>query len=303
MNYYAFHIGDYASATQHLTDLEDLAYRRMMDLYYVTERRLPLDRRQLYRLLRANSEAMREAVDVVISEFFTEDEDGWSHGRCDAEIEKARAKSDKAKANGKLGGVAKAKRLPEEELANGKQEKVATAKRSLDAGLADATIEASKGLAPKTKTKTNVCDVGLSRPRDPPENLEARLREAAGWQSEPAPMLCVTGEIEALINSGADLDADVLPVIKALSPRAEASSWRYFTKAIARARDQRIAALQDVVTSIKPRDFNASANRSKPTREEAFAAIERRIAEVADAERREADGGQDCFVEPHEGAA
>ena len=37
MNYYPFHIGDYISHTSHLSDLEDLAYRRMIDLYYQTE--------------------------------------------------------------------------------------------------------------------------------------------------------------------------------------------------------------------------------------------------------------------------
>ena len=37
MNYYPFHIGDYISHTSHLSDAEDLAYRRMIDLYYQTE--------------------------------------------------------------------------------------------------------------------------------------------------------------------------------------------------------------------------------------------------------------------------
>ena len=32
MNYYNFHIGDYARRTRHLTVLEDLFYRRLLDL-------------------------------------------------------------------------------------------------------------------------------------------------------------------------------------------------------------------------------------------------------------------------------
>ena len=40
MNYYPFHIGDYASHTRHLTLMEDLAYRRLLDLYYLHERPL-----------------------------------------------------------------------------------------------------------------------------------------------------------------------------------------------------------------------------------------------------------------------
>jgi len=35
MHYYQFNIGDYASHTRHLSDLEDLAYRRLLDAYYL----------------------------------------------------------------------------------------------------------------------------------------------------------------------------------------------------------------------------------------------------------------------------
>ncbi|NDC25981.1 MAG: DUF1376 domain-containing protein, partial [Proteobacteria bacterium] len=34
MHYYPFHVGDYQAHTAHLTNTEDLAYRRMLDLYY-----------------------------------------------------------------------------------------------------------------------------------------------------------------------------------------------------------------------------------------------------------------------------
>jgi len=249
VNFYPFHIGDYASATQHLTDLEDLAYRRMMDVYYVSERPLPLDRRQLYRLLRANSQDMRDAVDVVIAEFFTETEDGWRHGRCDAEIEKARAKSDKAKANGKLGGVAKAK-------------------RTLDGEIADATKEPSKGLAPNPNPNPNPkrIDEVVARARDPDADLERKLRQAAGWQSDPSPKLAIIGPIQALIDAGADLEQDVLPVIQAIAPNADGRSWNYFLKAIARARDKRIEASQIVTKPHEIGAFNGPGTRHNPSR-------------------------------------
>ena len=35
MNYYPFHVGDYIAHTAHLHPLEDIAYRRMLDLYYM----------------------------------------------------------------------------------------------------------------------------------------------------------------------------------------------------------------------------------------------------------------------------
>jgi len=37
MNYYPFHVGDYAAHTAHLEPMEDLAYRRMLDVYYLRE--------------------------------------------------------------------------------------------------------------------------------------------------------------------------------------------------------------------------------------------------------------------------
>ena len=281
MNFYAFHIGDYASATQHLTDLEDLAYRRMIDIYYVSERPLPLDRRHLYRLLRANSQDMRDAVDVVIDEFFTETEVGWRHGRCDAEIAKATEKSDKAKANGKLGGVAKAK-------------------RTLAAEVADAKREHSKGLAPNPNPNpnpnNNIYDVKRAR------ELETRLREAAGWQNEPAPMLAVTGPIEALIAAGADLETDVLPVLSALGPRCKSRvSWNYFIGAIAAARDRRIEAATIVSPPTQPGQWkNHEQNQRKPSRDDAFSAIDRRIDEICEAERREAEGSPPGAGDPAE---
>ncbi|RPP48164.1 hypothetical protein IPC1156_32430, partial [Pseudomonas aeruginosa] len=38
MNFYPFHPGDYMLRTAHLEPLEDLAYRRLLDLYYVGEK-------------------------------------------------------------------------------------------------------------------------------------------------------------------------------------------------------------------------------------------------------------------------
>lgn len=39
MNYFPFHVGDYAAHTAHLEPLEDLAYRRMLDAYYLRAKR------------------------------------------------------------------------------------------------------------------------------------------------------------------------------------------------------------------------------------------------------------------------
>lgn len=98
MRYYAFHVGDYAAATVHLSDAEDLAYRRLLDAYYAREAALPADVVACCRLARATSPAARKAVDAVLREFFEMEADGWHQERCDADIARYRSKSEKARA-------------------------------------------------------------------------------------------------------------------------------------------------------------------------------------------------------------
>ena len=52
MNYYQFHIGDYSSHTGHLSEIEDLAYRRMLDYCYLNESGLPEDVERIARVIR-----------------------------------------------------------------------------------------------------------------------------------------------------------------------------------------------------------------------------------------------------------
>jgi len=95
MNYYPFHIGDYASATRHLSWDEDAAYRRLLDTYYTTEKPIPADLRAACRLVMAQTDSQREAVRVVLEEFFALTDAGWINKRADAEIEAMREKQQK----------------------------------------------------------------------------------------------------------------------------------------------------------------------------------------------------------------
>ena len=104
MNFYPHHIGDYLTATVHLSWLEDAAYRRLLDVYYSREAAIPADIAQAARLVRATSKEERKAVETVLREFFTETPEGWKHKRCDAEIEKAKEAAERARTNGKKGG-------------------------------------------------------------------------------------------------------------------------------------------------------------------------------------------------------
>ena len=92
---YQFHIRDYLTKTRHLTLLEDLAYRRLIDTYYTEEQPLPADPARAARLI-----AMPDNVDevtAVLDEFFTLEDSGWTNQRCDFEITKYHGKADSAR--------------------------------------------------------------------------------------------------------------------------------------------------------------------------------------------------------------
>jgi len=99
MNYYPFHIGDYFTATAHLTWDEDHAFRLLLDLYYKEEAPLPSDVRRIARLLRVSDEAHLRALDSVLREFFTLTERGWVNSRCEAEISRTNGRREAASAN------------------------------------------------------------------------------------------------------------------------------------------------------------------------------------------------------------
>jgi len=92
MNYYPFHIGDYISHTSHLSDAEDLAYRRMIDLYYQTEEPFK-DIAWVARRIKSTP----EIVKLLLEEFFEFDSDVWRSKRADEEIAKYRLKADSAR--------------------------------------------------------------------------------------------------------------------------------------------------------------------------------------------------------------
>lgn len=100
MHHYPFHPGDYMLDTDHLEPLEDLAYRRLLDLYYSSEAPIPLETELVSRRLRLGS----EVVSKVLAEFFERRETGWHQARCDAEIADYKARADRARQNGKNGG-------------------------------------------------------------------------------------------------------------------------------------------------------------------------------------------------------
>ena len=99
MHYYQFNIGDYLSHTRHLDLLEDLAYRRLLDLYYLHERPLNSDATLVAKQIGMRDEAA--TVRDVLNEFFEHTEEGYVSSRIEKEIAHFRSKIEQASRAGK----------------------------------------------------------------------------------------------------------------------------------------------------------------------------------------------------------
>jgi uncharacterized protein YdaU (DUF1376 family) len=93
MHFYQFHIGDYKSHTHHLSVIEDLAYRRLLDHYYLHE--APIRQRDIARQIGMRDH--EQEVLTVLDEFFVSTEQGYINPRADEEISKYRKFSEDGK--------------------------------------------------------------------------------------------------------------------------------------------------------------------------------------------------------------
>lgn len=103
MHFYDFNIGDYAKKTSHLTNGEDLAYRRALDVYYDTEKPFEITSglATLSRRLRVDENDLKNVID----EFFP----NGRNKHADEKIAAYYAFLERQKTNGRLGGRPKHK--------------------------------------------------------------------------------------------------------------------------------------------------------------------------------------------------
>jgi uncharacterized protein YdaU (DUF1376 family) len=109
MHYYQFNIGDYQSHTGHLSELEDLAYRRLLDWVYLHEKPIPLEINEVARNIRMRTHC--ESIAIVLQEFFIRMDYGWISERVLKVVAKAGEKSRKASESAKIRWDANALRL------------------------------------------------------------------------------------------------------------------------------------------------------------------------------------------------
>jgi len=117
MHYYQFHIGDYKGHTSYLTPLEDIAFRRLLDEYYLHEKPLKNDLGFLSKII-----GMREnekEISFILENFFNLTDCGWVNERAKREIKAYKSKAKTARENGRKGGrPKKAKKTQSVNLAN-----------------------------------------------------------------------------------------------------------------------------------------------------------------------------------------
>lgn len=170
MNFYPFHIGDFKSHTDHLSPIEDITYRRLLDYYYLHEKPLPDDFEFLSRRIRIED---IQAIEYVLSEFFTFTGEHWHNFRADAEISKYHEKSAKARQSAQ--------------------------KRWQSNGNANAMRTHSEGNATNTNTNTKTKVFGKPTPQEVSEYANSLgfsldgdyfcdYYEARGWKLSQGPM-------------------------------------------------------------------------------------------------------------------
>lgn len=165
MHHYQHHIGDYASHTAHLTPLEDIAYRRILDLYYLHERPFNGCSTDVARAIRMREHPLE--VEAVLREFFVWTEGvGWVQERAQREVDEyAERREDAAKA-GRASGRARRK--------NSNERSTTVERKAND-------------------SRTNVEPTGNREPvpepvpPNPPDRADARGADAARPDPEPAP--------------------------------------------------------------------------------------------------------------------
>ena len=100
MIWYKFHIGDYLAETMHLADAEDLAYRRLLDWCYMSEKPLPLDINFVARRIKLDE----DVVAPVLAEFFRKTDDGYVNDKAAKAIASHALRIEINRNSGKLGG-------------------------------------------------------------------------------------------------------------------------------------------------------------------------------------------------------
>ena len=105
MHYYSFNIGLYNTHSSHLSPIEDIIHRRLLDRYYLHEKPIVNDFKEIARLINLN-ECLTD-VERVVNEFFVLYDDGWHNKHADELIETFQNTRERNSKAGKLSAKAR----------------------------------------------------------------------------------------------------------------------------------------------------------------------------------------------------
>lgn len=160
MHYYRFHIGDYVSHTRHLVLLGDLAYRKILDLYYLHEHPLSGDASTVAKQILMLDHV--EIVSEVLNEFFERTDEGYLNRRAEEEISSYHSQQDRSSKAGKASAKSRSKGRSTEALTDVQPTKnheplTKNHELSLTASV-DAVCPSNEELTTKPKIKLPNCD-------------------------------------------------------------------------------------------------------------------------------------------------
>ena len=107
MHYYQKNIADYRKDTMGLDHRQHGTYTLLIDLYYMDESPLSLDLEKIYFQINARSEEEKASVQLVLKNFFDKTEGGYSHRRCEVELQFYRSKLEASSKGGKKSAALK----------------------------------------------------------------------------------------------------------------------------------------------------------------------------------------------------
>jgi len=97
MHYFEYNIKDYRADAFQLTLIQHGAYKQLIDQYYLNEKPLSLNIDDLCYELLIRGDDEKKAIVFVLEKFFDKTEIGYVHKRCDAVIQKYKAKSNQSR--------------------------------------------------------------------------------------------------------------------------------------------------------------------------------------------------------------
>jgi uncharacterized protein YdaU (DUF1376 family) len=214
--YIPFHPGDYLTDTAHLTAAEHGAYLLLILNYWQRGEPLMDDDKRLRGIARMTADEWAESRETIL-EFFERRDGALFHKRIEAELERAREKSSKAKDSGRRGAVAK--RTLSERQANAEQ--------SLSERPANQDQVQEQDREEEASASSSAAEAAEKSEAEEIEEIACRLEDATGW------VLPGVHLIRSLVSAGHSLDGRVIPLasetaasIRRLGkPRPE--SWAY----------------------------------------------------------------------------